>query len=52
MKYTVKELIKTLEECPQDFVIEVFNSKTATVEKFETVGIDNNEKKVTFFLNY
>lgn len=50
--FTVKELIESLKQCPPDYEIEVFNFSDDTVETFNSLGIDNDSKKVTFYLNY
>lgn len=49
MTYTVKELIETLKQCPQDCEIEIYNFANTNVENLDAVGIYNN--KVTFYLN-
>ena len=45
--YTVKELIETLKQCPQDY--EVLINSVTFVTGIETVGIDNNEQTVDLF---
>lgn len=48
--YTVKELIETLKQCPQDAKIEIYNFTTTDIESLDAVGI--YEGKVTFYLNH
>lgn len=45
--YTVKELIETLKQCPQDYP--VYINLGIEVYDIETVGIDPNEKTVDIF---
>ena len=45
--YTVKELIETLKQCPEDY--EVLFNDGYTVHSIEQVGIDNNEQTVDLF---
>ena len=45
--YTVKELIETLKQCPEDY--EVLIHGTGEFLGIETVGIDNEEKTVDLF---
>lgn len=50
--YTVKELIESLQKCPPDYKIEVFNFSNYSIETFETLSINAEEKTVVFNLNY
>lgn len=45
--YTVKELIETLKQCPQDY--EVLLDADFAIFKIDTVGIDHEEETVDLF---
>ena len=45
--YTVKELIETLKQCPQDY--EVFINTPVSIFHGEMVGIDHEEESVDLF---
>ncbi len=45
--YTVKELIETLKQCPEDYEV-LIDTKT-TIYQLEMVGIDHGEKTVDLF---
>ena len=44
---TVKELIETLQQCPQDFP--VFIRTNSEIFRIGTIGIDHNEQTVDLF---
>ena len=51
--YTVKELIETLKECPEDYEVQVIRNyggyAISSTHKIDTVGIDMNKKTVDLF---
>lgn len=46
--YTVKELIETLKQCPEDYEV-LLCDDLGTYLKIEQVGIDHAEQDVTLF---
>lgn len=46
--YTVKELIETLKQCPEDYEVEFTNNR-GIFYTIDVVGIDHNDKTVTLF---
>lgn len=50
MSYTVKELIETLKQCPQDYPVEIA-SNGFFYGGIESVGIDNEGETVDLFFN-
>lgn len=53
--YTVKELIETLKECPEDYEVQVIKGSTgygiSHTYEIKTVGIDFNKKTVDLFID-
>lgn len=51
--YTVKELIKTLQQCPEDYevVMDIFSDTNYVTDEYsiETVGIIHDTKTVDLF---
>jgi hypothetical protein len=53
--YTVKELIEALQQCPQDYEVNIIKGscgyRISHTYEVKTVGIDNNEKSVDLFID-
>lgn len=47
--YTIAELIETLKQCPQDYKASFFSKYEGIGYDVEKVGINHEEKTVTFF---
>ena len=53
--YTVKELIETLKECPEDYAVQVVKGsagyRISHTYEIKMVGVDINEKTVDLFID-
>jgi hypothetical protein len=53
--YTIKELIETLKQCPEDSEVEIIKGscgyRISHTYEIKTVGINNNEKSVDLFID-
>lgn len=53
--YTVKELLETLKQCPEDYIVQIMKDSAgfsiSHTYEIKTVGINFNEKTVDLFID-